>query len=262
MIHTLWSDNSTHPPTDELYVCAPTKWLFIEENKMNLVRIVAQRKTLIHQRLFFCARTKRQQTTTKKARSIEWGDRFTASQGQGSSGWMLSWSGLFSLCSFLSLRCPLGSHPSPSIPPFCLFYINTIRLGRGPHWYTFPLSVGSCTCMKKTHTYTQLVYTRTHRRLLTECGRLVNGPLFWPHSNANILTHESTPGGRAGEAKKHDSRWNFQAFNLMAAEESIGKTVGHYWRWPRHEGVNDLFVKTRHFHTTAPAGLNWWIRQH
>lgn len=76
-----------------------------------------------------------------KHHSIEWRSRFTASQGQGSSGWMLSWSGLFFLSSFLSLRCPLGSHPSPSIPLFSLFYINTIRLGSSPHWNTLSLSL-------------------------------------------------------------------------------------------------------------------------
>lgn len=87
----------------------------------------------------------------KKTQSIEWGDRFTASQGQGSSGWMLSWSGLFFLSSFLSLRCPLGSHPSPSIPLFCLFYINTIRLGRGPHWYTFSVGLSFAHMYENTH---------------------------------------------------------------------------------------------------------------
>lgn len=131
--------------------------------------------------------TKTQQTE-KKTKSIEWGDRFTASQGHGSSGWMLSWSGLFSLCSFLSFRCPLGSHPSPSIPLFCLFYINTIRLGRGPHSFTFSPSVG----LSFTHTHVwKQTYTerRTYwhkRELLTKCGRLVNEAPF-KHTDLDTL---------------------------------------------------------------------------
>lgn len=105
---------------------------------------LSKRLTLFTKAYFFPSDKKSTTNKTKKqdkkTQSIEWGDRFTASQGHGSSGWMLSWSGLFFLSSFLSLRCPLGSHPSPSIPLFCLFYINTIRRGRGPQWYTF--SVG------------------------------------------------------------------------------------------------------------------------
>lgn len=140
-------------------------------------------------KLIFSSHTQTQQTRGKKTQSIEWGDRFTASQGQGSSGWMLSWSALFSLYSFLSLRCPLGSHPSPSIPLFCLFYINTIRLGRSPHWYTFSLSLGlpfTRTHVRK-HTHTQLGHTHIQRTLLTKCGRVVNGSLLWNHTH--ILTH-------------------------------------------------------------------------
>ena len=109
--------------------------------------------------------TNKKKTKKKTTQSIEWGDRFTASQGQGSSGWMLSWSGLFFLPSFLSLRCPLGSHPSPSIPLFCLFYINTISPGRRAHTHIHSLSLcwfvlHTYTCTK-THTYTARAHTDT-----------------------------------------------------------------------------------------------------
>lgn len=161
-------------------------------------------------------------TTNKerKPQSIEWGDRFTASQGQGSSGWMLSWSALFSLYSFLSLRCPLGSHPSPSIPLFCLFYINTIRPGRSPHWYTFSLSLG-------------LPFTRRHVRKHTHTARthvykercwlnVVNGLLWWTTQiYTHILTHwdsSSTPGGKV---------WDYK-INLLLIwfVWSMGRTMG------------------------------------
>lgn len=56
---------------------------------------------------------------------------------------------------FFSFRCLFGSHPSPSIPCFCLCHINAIRAACRPHWHTFSLSVG-------------LSFTRTHVRKHTD----------------------------------------------------------------------------------------------
>ena len=148
-------------------VCAPTKLLLDvwEQDESCRDCRSGNDSHFSPQLIFFPPHTKTQQTKKKTTQSIEWGDRFTASQGQGSSGWMLSWSGLFFLPSFLSLRCPLGSHPSPSIPLFCLFYINTISPGRRAHTHIHSLSLcwfvlHTYTCTK-THTYTARAHTDT-----------------------------------------------------------------------------------------------------
>lgn len=157
MIYTFHIYHTIYISADGLHeLCVPTKLLFtVWEQDESCRDCRSGNDSHFSPKLIFSPHTKTQQTI--KSQSIEWGDRFTASQGQGSSGWMLSWSGLFSLYSFLSLRCPLGSHPSPSIPLFCLFYINTIRLGRGPHWNTFSLSAG----LSFTHTH---VRKHTHTK--------------------------------------------------------------------------------------------------
>lgn len=126
----------------------------------------------------------------KKSQPIEWGDRFTASQGQGSSGWMLSWSGLFSLSSFLFFEV------SPRLPPlpqhssllFILYKYN--QTGPRPtlvYILSSSVSLSFTHTHVRKHTHTRLAHTHIQRELLTKCGGLVKGPSSWHHSN--IHTH-------------------------------------------------------------------------
>ena len=213
---------------------------------MSLVGIVARGTTLTsHHSLFFSpphTHTKTQQTKKKNTQSIEWGDRFTASQGQGSSGWMLSWSGLFFLPSFLSLRCPLGSHPSPRIPLFCLFYINTISPGRRTHThththtYTFSFSLLVCPSHIHMYEYTRIHSSRTHgykRELLTKCSRLVKRPPSchrWDtHTHTHILTHYSLVKNVRKLFEKLDV-WCRKHFDWMCGGDPTAKKT---WRVSR-----------------------------
>lgn len=167
---------------------ALVKWLLSLPDESCRLNVAQGTTNTFNQSLFFPPTHKKHNKLTK-AQSIEWGDRFTASQGQGSCGWMLSWSGPFSLSSFLSLRCRLGSHPSPSIPLFCLFYINTIRAVHGPHWFTFSLSVGLPCTHTHVQTHTLLTHSRIQWALLTKRGGLVKGPPSCHRSNIDTYRH-------------------------------------------------------------------------
>lgn len=144
--------------------------------------------------IFFLGHKKQQQTHKKnkpklqnKRKDLQPGSRIIRLDA-------FLWSSFMCLLLFLSFRCLFGSHPSPSIPLFCLCHINTIREWPADHtgihlsFFWFVLHTYTCT---QTHKY--------KKALLTKCGGLVRGPPLNTHKHFTCSCREHSMGFYVGK---------------------------------------------------------------